>query len=210
MGKSRTLRTFESQLRRDAPRDLFITRLLGEYGSIDDLSHDIVDSPEFSSWKTGTRTLHLLLDSLDEALIGVNNVVGLLKRRLRTLPSERLRLRITCRPTAWPETLGSFLESLFGEQNFAIFSLVPLLRRQVATSAHTHHIDEDEFLAHITRLDAQPLASNPLTLELLLALYAETSTLPSRRADIYEHGLRTLCRSSDERQDHRTAGALPL
>jgi hypothetical protein len=78
---------------------------LGEYSDTADLDADLFGSQTFQDWQQGGGELDLLLDSLDEGLAGVRNIVGLLQRRLRNLPFDRLHLYISCRTTAWPETL---------------------------------------------------------------------------------------------------------
>ncbi len=83
---------------------------LGEYSDTADLDADLFGSQTFQNWKEGSSELDLLLDSLDEGIAGIRNIVGLLQRRLRNVPFDRLHIYISCRATPWPETLTTHLE----------------------------------------------------------------------------------------------------
>jgi hypothetical protein len=91
---------------------------LGEYADTSELARDIFECPDVARWRQTSGELVLFLDSLDEAIAGVRNVVGLLQRRIRELPVERLRLYISCRTAAWPETLTDHLRGVLATIRF--------------------------------------------------------------------------------------------
>ncbi len=94
MGKSTALAE-EELLLRSTPHDptdrhLFIN--LRSYQTETRLITDIFDSPIFKNWLTGTHTLHLSLDSLDEGLLSIKVLASLLADHLKRLPSDRIMI----------------------------------------------------------------------------------------------------------------------
>jgi hypothetical protein len=149
IGKSNAMRQLESIL--NARASGAVLRLdLGAYGDTSELSADLFDGPVFREWHEGDSHLDLLLDSLDEGIAGVRNIVGLLQRRLRNLPFERLHLYLSCRSTAWSETLTRHLIECFGdEQAGSHYQLVPLLRSDVDLAARAVDIEPERFLREV-------------------------------------------------------------
>jgi len=148
IGKSDAFEELYERVRRQ--RDVTVTRFdLGEYGDTSDLARDVFDSAAFEEWRKNGGELVVFVDSLDEAIAGVRNVVGLLQQRLRDLPFDRLRLYISCRTAAWPETLTGHLTGAFGENAVALYQLVPLLRRHVDMAALQLGVDAERFLAEV-------------------------------------------------------------
>ncbi len=177
---------------------------LGEYSEASQLSEDLFNSSVFRQWTHGDGLLFLLLDSLDEAMVGVRNIVGLLQRKLADLPFDRLHVYLSCRTTAWPETLTNHLVECYGdEQAVGVYHLVPLSRSAIALAATSVGIDAERFLREVADHNAQALASNPLTLRLLLNLFE--SGLPASSTELMERGLLALCEPPDVRKDHGTA-----
>ena len=206
IGKSDVIDQLEALLRAQG-RGAVMRVSLGEYSGTADLDADLFGSQAFQDWKQGGGELDLLLDSLDEGLAGVRNIVGLLQRRLRSIPSERLHLYISCRPTAWPETLTQHLvESFGGEDNVRHYQVVPLARNDITLAARAAAIDPDAFLNRIDMHSAQALACNPLTLRLLLNVFASTG-FPTSSRELLERGLLALCEPSRSRRDRQTATA---
>lgn len=100
-----------------------------------------------------------------------------LLRVLQPLPLFRLCLRIMCRNAVWPVVFSEALAKLLklkratDSEAFQTLLLSPLSRDQVAEAAT--ELDAEAFLAAVAVADAQPLASRPVTLALLLLLYSQ-------------------------------------
>lgn len=204
IGKSDAIDQLEATLK-GAGRGAVIRVNLGEYSDTADLDGDLFASRVFLDWKQGNGDLDLLLDSLDEGLAGVRNIVGLLQRRLRNLPFDRLHIYISCRTTAWPETLTSHLvESFGGEDKVKHYQLVPLLRNDISLGARAAAVDPDAFLSQVDVHNAQALACNPLTLRLLLNVFTSTG-FPGSGRELLERGLLALCEPTQSRRDRQTA-----
>lgn len=205
IGKSEAMDRLEAQVR--ARGDAVIKLDLGLYSDAQDLAADLFDAPSFVQWQRDAHHICVLLDSLDEGIAGVKNIVGLLQRRLRNLPFDRLRLYISCRTTAWPETLTKLLTDSFGSaEAVALFQFVPLLRGDVALAARLSELDHDAFLAEVDRHNAQALACNPLTLQLLLNIF-QSDGFPASNLELLERGLLALCETTQAQRDHGNAVA---
>ncbi len=87
---------------------------LRSYGDESRLVRDLFESPEVAAWLSGTHLLHLFVDSLDECLLRISTVAGLLTDKLGSLPLNRLRMRIACRTGDWPKLLDDELPRLWG------------------------------------------------------------------------------------------------
>ena len=78
---------------------------LRSFGSETRLEQRLFHSDIFASWLSGRQSLHLFIDSLDEALLRIDTLAALLGEELRKYPVERLSLRIACRTAVWPDLL---------------------------------------------------------------------------------------------------------
>lgn len=203
IGKSDAMREIEEEIL--LTRGEAILKVdLGEYGDIRDLAADLFESQVLREWQEGGHELNIVLDSLDEGIAGIKNIVGLLQRRLRNLPFERLHLYISCRTTAWPETLTKHLVESFGnEQAVALYQMVPLLKSDVVLAARAT-VDADRFLAEVHEHNAHALACNPLTLQLLLNVFRSTG-FPASNLELLERGLLVLCETTQAQRDHGNA-----
>jgi len=183
---------------------------LGEYGDETRLVHDVFGSQEMAGWRTGSHGLHLFLDSLDECGLQIPHVAKILRRQIGDLKQHlsRLRLRIACRTADWPSSLTDSLAALWDERP-AIFELVPLRRRDVATAAIDEGIDADAFIEAVIRAGAQPLAIKPVTLNFLLRIYKDRGGFPSTQSELYVEGCQRLCAEmNQDRQSARQSGSL--
>ena len=146
------------------------------------LRQKLFDSEGFTSWATGTHTLHLFLDSLDECLLRIETIVPLLLDELRNKDLGRLRLRIACRTAEWPAALENGLKSLYND-GLQIFELAPLRKRDVAEAARCSSLDPEAFLAQVDQREAVPFAIKPVTLKMLLKM-SKQGEFPSSLADL--------------------------
>jgi predicted NACHT family NTPase len=119
---------------------------------------------------------------------------------LEDLPTERLRLRIACRPADWQVTLEQGFGKIWGESKVRVFELAPLRKLDVASAAELSNIDPLLFIDAIIRRDVVPLAIKPVTLEFLIGAFAKGGSLPASRAELYFEGCKRLC---EEPNRHR-------
>jgi hypothetical protein len=200
IGKSTELRRLRCAARATPP-DAVLEIDLGEYGDELSLRRDLFECATFEEWKRGSGQLTMLLDSLDEALIEMPKVAATLKRGLRDAPLKRLWFRIAARTAAWPETLTSELESLFGKPEVELYELAPLRKFDVELAAKSEGLDAQGFLTHVEARGVGPLAANPITFALLVHQFRERSELSTSVVDSYERGLIALCEPNPERRD---------
>jgi hypothetical protein len=183
---------------------------LRAYSSDGLLYRRLFESAEFLRWVNGTSHLVLHLDSLDEALLRIENIANLLASELPNYPTARMSLRIACRTAAWPgATLEPLLHGLWGEEAVGIFELAPLRRRDVEAAASIQGIDPDAFFNELYATDAVPFAIKPLTLNLLFSLFERDGRLPRSTIDLYTRGCLKLCEEANaSRRDTRRLGSL--
>ena len=180
---------------------------LNSSSSEDRLCRQIFESAKVSSWKEGDSRLYLFLDSLDEAMIEIKRLAHRLVAEFRSLPTDRLSVRIACRTAVWPASiLGDPLEEIWGESNFGIFKLAPLRRRDVLSALSTYGIDPEEFFSGLITAQAVPFAIKPLTLEMLLRIYQRERRLPRSTTNLYRQGCLDLC--EEQNPSRRETGYL--
>jgi len=175
---------------------------LGDFGEEGTLQEALTRALNRFEQSGGSSEPFLLLDSLDEALLGIPKAANVITRCLSSAV-RRPRLAITCRTGVWPPTLAAKLKELLGE--IAVFELCGLTRPDVAKAAESSGLDAKDFLAEVAKRRVEALAANPVTLGLLLRLHS-TSNLPASRSEVYARGLLLLCEQSEQRRDQ---GALP-
>lgn len=152
----------------------------------------IFGGPAWDHWHSGERVLHLILDSLDFALIRLDTVVEVLRDGLSTIDAERLVLRLACRTAERQADLESWLRRHWGADAFAVYELAPLRFRDVEDSAQVLS-DPAGFVEAVVKRGLQPLAMTPMTLRMLLELALNEGALPSSRRELYERGCLRLC-----------------
>lgn len=192
LGKSTVMRNLqEESTKLDRADRVTLAIQLNAYSSDSLLSHDLFDSPHFQEWLSGTHTLALFLDGLDECLLHIRTVATLLATQLARLPVSRLELRIACRTAEWPEVLRQQLRQSYpvvGE-----FVVAPLTRADAEIAARDRNQDAAAFLQAVEQRDLGPLAARPLTLKFLLASFEGSAQLPDSLVKIYTDGCRLLC-----------------
>ncbi|SDY62728.1 hypothetical protein SAMN05660209_03307 [Geodermatophilus africanus] len=157
---------------------------------------DAVSAEELRESVDAALTSHpgplvIVFDGLDEAMIRFGSSAKWLPAALRRRSAEdleRLRVRVTCRPAVWPETLADELARPWPGVTAEILSLGPLRRSDVLLAAARLGVDGDEFLSELVRHDLLPFAARPLTLRPLLADVAE-GNVPHGKVAVY----RSLC-----------------
>lgn len=154
--------------------------------------------------RTGS-SLWLYLDALDEGVVAFPAVVEALINLLPELPSDRLRLRLTCRTGARSLRLEGALRQHFsperaGQDALCILHLQPLdepashalglefLQARSDGDAERHMA---ALLGRAAAGDLGALVARPVTLKLLTSITAKDG-LPAQRDEVYEMGTRAL------------------
>ncbi len=135
----------------------------------------------------------VVLDSIDECPVPTRVLLHHLEATLRQHPTPRVVLG--CRTADWPETLGTRLRALL--PRFDVYELLPLGRADVAELAAIRGVDGASFLTAVIDAAAVPLASLPLTLDLLLGTYQQSGRLPASADELYEQGALLLAEEPD-------------
>lgn len=173
---------------------------LREVGDEASFYREAFESEEMRAWNSGSGSMTLFIDSLDEGLMNMDRVTPLVVRGLKSLPTERLYLRIACRTAEWPRGIEDALDAIWRKEQIQIRELLPLTKEQVVDAAKARAVDPALFLAMLHERDLKPLAIKPITLNFLLDAFAEKRELARTRKEVYEQGCLRLCedeRSSD-------------
>ncbi|PYT57412.1 MAG: hypothetical protein DMG35_20320 [Acidobacteria bacterium] len=198
IGKSWSLNHYSATLRSSLRNNEKLVYLdLRSFGNEQRLVEELFESADFDAWRKGDGVMHLLLDSLDECLLRIDNVAALLADELPKEPVDRLRLRIACRTVPWPTILENACVRLF--KGFKAYEMTPLRRVDVRRAAEQSGIDNpDRFMARIQELDVTSLAIKPVTLKFLISTYLRDGDFPKNHIELYERGCRILCEESNE------------
>ena len=149
----------------------------------------------------------LVLDGLDECPVrGASKALaGLLRQLLEQAGTSALRLLVGCRSSEYPSAVHEVLAAAF--PGFARYELAPLRRRDVLELAASRAVPAEDFLKEVARTGTGPLASIPLTLDLLLRQYAAEAGLHGTAAELYEPALLALAGEHDADRDPTLAAA---
>ncbi|MEN6387003.1 MAG: hypothetical protein ABFD79_17630, partial [Phycisphaerales bacterium] len=140
IGKSTTL---EQEFHALNVRQKCFYKNLGEYGDESRLINEVFKSTEIEEWLNSDYVLNLFLDSLDECKIKVEQVGLIFKNQFEKIKSKlnRLHLRIACRTADFPSILDNCLPNLWGKDNFGVYEMVPLRRKDVEHAAGVNSIE---------------------------------------------------------------------
>lgn len=197
IGKSFAMRAAQASAR--TGEGILLSVDLRSFGSEQRLIDEVFRSKQFSSWLAGAGNLEIILDSLDECLLRIDNVAAVLADQFSKINSvDGLKLRLACRTADWPLLLEAALVSQWGVENTKIFELAQLSRNQVEEAARANGIDSNAFVRELLSADVVPLAIKPLTLNFLLRLYEKDGRLPTSKAEIFSNGCRLLCEEPNE------------
>ncbi|KAA1053927.1 NACHT domain-containing protein [Azospirillum argentinense] len=199
IGKTDALRAAAAAARRAGRRVIELP--LGTYAQLDDLVDDLFNAPDYQAACRGEVGLDLFLDGLDEAMLAIDRVHhGLLRRFTRTLDDTgraSVRVRIGCRTSDLPATLAEDLAGLWGDAAVGVYELLPLRRRDVEDAAAASGLSASRFLEVLYERQAEAFAAKPVTLGLLLRLFAAVGTLPERLTELYTQGCDLLCHEAN-------------
>jgi hypothetical protein len=208
MGKSTELRRLAAQPSPHSDRALLAE--LRDYGSRSALREELLQEPVLRHWQEGSHTVTLFLDGLDEGLLETPRLHRTLVQVLRSLPCDRLRLRLSCRSAEWPPSLEDELRKLWPD--LAAVRLMPLGPADLRLAAESVLPQErvERFMEGISGTDAAALATLPDTAMLLLRQFRErgAEVFADGRAALYEKGLLSLLWDSLSRREDGQAGVL--
>lgn len=193
IGKSTELEQVNRQVISTFPGAEILEFNLKDYSSENLLVKDLFEDSKFQGWSDGSHELLLSLDSLDECILRIETVAGLLSKKLGRYSIDRLRLRIACRTAAWPKSFEDALIKLWGQEQFGVFELLPLRRKDVEAAATVSGVRAEAFLKEVTSRQAVPFAIKPLTLRFLLEKFRRDLQLPDKIEEVYLEGCRWLC-----------------
>ncbi len=199
MGKSNEIKRISDNQIEDA-ETIKLYFNLNLFGDESRLVRKIFESDKIKEWKNGNSKLYLYLDSLDEALLNINTLSGLLADEISELPKDRLFLRVTCRSAEW-SSLSKFeskLKNLWKGEDFQIIHLAKLRREDVINAVQCEGQNDEKFFKEIFEKNVVPLAAKPITLKLLLNIFKEKSEFPANQSELYERGCLALCEEDNE------------
>ena len=203
MGKSNEIeRIYKAQIVDENNDKLYFNLSSYGYGDTERLVREIFQSDKINQWKVNNKNLYLYLDSLDEALLGINTLALLLVGEIEKLPKDKLFFRIACRTAEWSNlsALENKLKEIWKEDKLNILQIAPLQSKDVETAAQAENLDSEKFLAEIYNKSATALASRPVTLQLLLNLFRKNSSFPNTQTELYEKGCLNYCEENNERR----------
>ena len=148
----------------------------------------------------------IYLDALDEVMIPVRCAGLVLERWVaESLSANRPRLHISCRSAVWPPSVWDAMRQVYGEEGCTFALLQPLSRDDIKTIASDCSVDAEAFVAAVDTAGTFVLAQQPLTLNMLLEVFAAHGTLPTSRKSLFAQGVERLASEREERLHDGTA-----
>ncbi len=216
LGKTRAVRAAVLALKaeaREAERVQYLD--LGKETETSAIRTELTGDAAWGEWVEQGKTLHLFLDSFDEALLHLRAVHKALVGELRKVGPDalsRLRLRVVSRSADWIEDFDSELRELWGRRADDVplhLTLAQLTERDAARAALAEGLDDDKFLAAVAERDVEALAAIPQTLVMLLEAAKEPEGMPDTRAELFRRAvLRLAWEHDDSRRGNPAAGSL--
>lgn len=207
-GKSHALEDEKQRLEKEQAGDLVIFEDLKTF--VSGSERRILDTDKFELVKQGRR-LWILLDGLDECTLPASGD-WLISNFINKINNpERVFVRITCRPSHWPEKLAkAFLERWRSvtKSPVELWRLCPLRQDDIRIAANDSQVDAEVFLDKVAERNAEQLAALPVTLHFMLKLFQERR-LPVLRTGIFEQGLELLCNDSPGRETSGIKSQIP-
>lgn len=167
--------------------------------SAEDIRAELFNNEIYREWKSGTHLLILLIDSVDQSRTPVDHVITAISNHLSSACISRLQLRLVCRDYDWSLSLADAFRHCWRNADGApvrVYQLAPLNTDDIRLAAIANGKDSDAFIRQVEDANALPLATIPITLEMLL----QTDQMTDSRVDLYRSGIRRLCGLSDERE----------
>lgn len=162
-----------------------------------ELQSRLIGSKHHVAWQQDNKVWNIYLDGLDEALAQLSQIEKSIPDLVRQLAGDgnqlnALRLRISCRSAEWPHTLEAELRGIWDAEQVKVYELGHLREKDVRSAVEQlfpSNSQRDQFMSYVQEHDAQPLASRPITLNMLLNVFREEAALPRRQVELYRKGL---------------------
>ncbi len=194
-GKSTELRLVEEVGLNAIEEFEVISRNAAAFGASSPLLHLSVRSPQWENARRNGKGILFLIDGLDEALQREQTLLSSLIELLKTESSlEKVRLVLACRSAQWLSETGQALARLWNREGSEfVYELCPLRRADAALALREEIPDRlDSFFEELARCEAAPLARWPITLNMLIAQFRDTGSLPSSRRVLYHSAIKRL------------------
>lgn len=162
-----------------------------------ELASRLLGSERHSAWRRGSTVWNIYLDGLDEALAQLSQIEAAILLLARQLAADEpqlknLRLRISCRSAEWPQAFETELRGIWDAEQVKVYELGHLREKDVKIAAaelFPSVSQQDQFISYVREHEGQPLASRPITLNMLLNVFKDEGTLPQRQVELYRKGL---------------------
>lgn len=158
-----------------------------------------------------TESTVIYLDAMDEVMVPVRTAGLIVERWIReSLSIVRPSIRMSCRSAVWPDSVDSAIRDVYGKSARCVAVLQPLSKEDIRAVARIRGIDPNRFLSEVESAGALMLAQQPLTLNMLLRMFALNNTLPDRRTELFDKCVQTLALERSERRDGGTSVEVPV
>ncbi|WAS56732.1 hypothetical protein MK974_26985 [Burkholderia ambifaria] len=178
---------------------------LGKYGDASTLATALGRMLSLCAGSEGEPLL--ILDALDECRVNIKRAETVIQEALLEASDTKLRLAISCRTSAWPESLEEVLRSQWsGKEDVKVFDIAPHSRELVSARLEENDLDPEEFFAALDSAGAHGLALHPVGLNFLLAQSKEGRAFSSSRWALYENGCAAFLQPSKRRLEDGNLG----
>jgi hypothetical protein len=192
LGKSTIVRQEVENANTRDPNSVLLIDLRG-YSSDHAVEEAVFKHPRFLAYaQSGTDSLTLYLDSLDELLLKESGAGQFIAQKLVGIDPKRLSLRIICRRAEWIPSLKSVLNSVYGPEAIGVYRLAPLTADNIIVAVNQSGCDGEYFLHEVISRKLQSLARKPLTFNLLISTFRHEQAFPSSDLDLMRRGCLTL------------------
>jgi hypothetical protein len=201
VGKTWLFEQEAARLRAQAHQNCIFVRL-GEFSTLDELDRETFGQPDVRAAVSGANEAHLFLDSLDQGLIQNPTLHHWIARQCRDLRLHpQIRIRVSSRILPEALMLEAKLTELYQLPEREISYYVGALTRdEIVSEAASRSLDGQRFVKIVSDLNAELLATHPLTLDLLLGQYGATRKLTADLVQLYRDACHTLTEEHEASQ----------
>jgi len=178
---------------------------LKSVGSEYALKEKVFENQKLVEWINGDddNRLYLLLDSIDEAFLRIRVLEDFMLEELRKISHKQLYLRIACRSGYWPINLTEGLQKIFGREEFGLYTMAPLQKKDILEAARKKINKEmskssEHFIEEVENLEMVAFAVRPLLLKQLISSYTNEGTFPKKKEELYRRYCNYLCKELDK------------
>ena len=176
---------------------------LAGIGSKESLLQQINSHPDINVWLSGKGDLTLFLDGFDEGWLRHGTLARDVAECLQKFPSDRLRVRITCRTCAWYDDWEHELAPVNDGIHAPKLRLLELTQDDVEIAANSFGIDPARFLQFVRDRKIAHLANRPLTLNMLLRASVDGPPERISLVGLFRDGIQGLLSEADRPREVR-------